>query len=424
MSYAYWVRLTDGSEIGPLDPAALQSWFENGLIGRDTPARRDGSPRWNRLAQEIDVRTWRGGAATPARPATPAPRALSARPTPRTPVALPSAQAEASPGRARALLAGAVALVVVLLAAGLLLRGRAGSTENGPLRFSDERRVEDPAAGLVLSLPAAWAALEGEPFPVPPDARQRLHARDARASAYLVSRQCPPGATLTEALELSLRAWRPLAPGFTEKQRREVRVAGRQGLAVEGRRDGPNGAEWARLTVWREGWHELALVVWAPEARERAAASATDQLVAAVLHPNGFGLQLEEALGRAAKEVPFLDRATAERLMQSSQAQILEPPDLLRRSYERLGRGLPVLSPGEQADLTRLHGALYAALAGRDRQRLADYVEKARDRQPLAEDDDRAVLPLLQRGCARLGTKQQERLRQLFGRAVASAQGA
>lgn len=422
MSYAYWVRLSDGSEIGPLDPAALQSWFENGLIGRDTPARRDGSKRWNRLAQELDVRGWRGGAAAPARAVTPAPRGAPARPTPRGPIPVPVFD-QAGPFRSRAWLLGGAALLVVL-GAGLALRHSAGAAGSATLELSDQRRVEDAATGLVLELPAAWSVVEGEPFPVPPDAQRRLHARDARTTAYLVRRSCPPGATLPEALDLTLRAWRPLAPGFAEKRRGETRVAQRPALSLEGRREGPAGGEWSRLTVWREGWHELALVVWAPEERQAEAIRAEQALLAAVQHPTGFGLRLDEALGRAARELPFLDRATSERLMRSSQAQVLEPPDLLRRSYERLGRGLPALSPLEQADLTRLHGSLYGALAGRDRQRLADYVEKARNRQPLVEADDRAVLPLLQRGCARLGTKQQERLRQLFGRAVSAAEGA
>jgi len=423
MSYAYYVRLSDGSEIGPLDPAALRSWFENGLIGRDTPARRDGSTRWNPLAQEIDVRGWKGGAAAPARPSTPAPRGAASRPTPRKPVAASGPEAGPASGRSRALLAGGAALAVLLAAAALVLRGRGSSTGADELRFSGERRIEEPVAGLVLELPSAWGALEGEPFPAPPDARERLHARGPQASAYLVIRPRTPGATLAEALEASLRAWRPLAPGFEEKGRRNVRVAERPALAVDGRRDESSGGEWARVTAWREGWHDLTLVVWAPEASQAAASAATDRLLAAVQHPAGLGLRLEEALDRAARETPFLDRATVERLMQSSQAQILEPPDLLRRSYERLGRGMGALSPAEQADLTRLHGALYAALPGRDRQRLADYVERARERQPLVEAEDRAVLALVQRGCARLGAKQQDRLRQLFGRAVAS-QGA
>ncbi len=422
MSYAYWVRLADGSEIGPLDPVALQSWFESGLIGRDTPARRDGSKRWNRLAQELDVRAWRGGSTAPSRATTPVPRSAASRPTPRKAMPVPVFDEPAS-GRWRAWLLGGAALVLVL-GVGLVLRRSVGAAGSQALRLSDDRRVEDAAAGLVIDLPTAWSVVEGEPFPVPPDAYQRLYARDAQATAYLVRRSCPPGATLTEALDLSVRAWRPLAPGFTEKRRGEARVAQRAALSAEGRRDGPASGEWSRLTVWREGWHELALVVWAPESRQAQAVKAEQALLAAVQHPTGFGARLDEALGRAAKEVPFLDRATSERLMRSSQAQLLEPPDLLRRSYERLGRGLPALSSLEQADLTRLHGSLYAALPGRDRQRLADYVEKARNRQPLAEADDRAVLPLLQRGCAHLGGKQQERLRQLFGRAVSAAEGA
>ncbi len=43
----YKVRITDGSEIGPLDLAALRTWFAQGLIDRDSPVLKPGSTRWS-----------------------------------------------------------------------------------------------------------------------------------------------------------------------------------------------------------------------------------------------------------------------------------------------------------------------------------------------------------------------------------------
>src|SRR5262245_35800643 len=43
----YKVRIADGSEIGPLDLAALRTWYAQGLIDRDSPVLTPGSKRWS-----------------------------------------------------------------------------------------------------------------------------------------------------------------------------------------------------------------------------------------------------------------------------------------------------------------------------------------------------------------------------------------
>lgn len=43
----YKVRIADGSEIGPLDLAALRTWFAQGLIDGDSPVLQPGSKRWS-----------------------------------------------------------------------------------------------------------------------------------------------------------------------------------------------------------------------------------------------------------------------------------------------------------------------------------------------------------------------------------------
>ncbi|MFI5184277.1 MAG: DUF4339 domain-containing protein [Vicinamibacteria bacterium] len=52
------VRLDDGSEVGPLDLGMVQTWFERGLITRDTMVQRPGGSRWIRLAEASDLRQW------------------------------------------------------------------------------------------------------------------------------------------------------------------------------------------------------------------------------------------------------------------------------------------------------------------------------------------------------------------------------
>lgn len=55
------VRLDDGSEVGPLDLRMVQTWFEQGLISRDTMVQRPGVPRWVPLAEAADLSQWGGG---------------------------------------------------------------------------------------------------------------------------------------------------------------------------------------------------------------------------------------------------------------------------------------------------------------------------------------------------------------------------
>jgi len=40
------VRLGDGSEIGPMDLAALRTWLAQGLVDGESPVMRPGSRKW------------------------------------------------------------------------------------------------------------------------------------------------------------------------------------------------------------------------------------------------------------------------------------------------------------------------------------------------------------------------------------------
>jgi hypothetical protein len=421
MPQVYRVKLADGSVIGPLDRDALQSWFENGLIVRDTPTQLEGSTRWAPLEQAVETRGWRGSQpTTPSRPTASRPRqpqagtrSTSSRSTP-VPA---SADDDASAGRRQWILAGAALVVVIGVAAWWLMRDGGSSARPA----SAERRIEAPELDLALDLPAGWVLLTpGESAPVvPPDARWTLAEESAHLTAYVAARPHAAG-DAASTLEPALASFQRLAPGFSPDKRETTHVGERDVQLCEGKRPASGGPEWVRIAAWREGWQDFALVAWAPENQRRAPAL-VDNLLRGVSHPGGVGHLLDLALHRAATDVPHLDRATAERLMQASGAQILEPPDLLRRSYERLGRGLGALSPSEKSELTALHGALYASLGGADRQRLASYVDRARERQPLAASDDQAILPVLRAAVGKLPAARRARLQQLFAKAVAAA---
>ena len=75
------VRLGDGSEIGPMDLAALRTWLAQGLVDGDSPVMRPGSRKWTPLATVPELKDVVG-----ARPkAAPRPaRARPGRPEPET----------------------------------------------------------------------------------------------------------------------------------------------------------------------------------------------------------------------------------------------------------------------------------------------------------------------------------------------------
>ncbi len=75
------VRLGDGSEIGPMDLAALRTWLAQGLVDGDSPVMRPGSRKWVTLGTVPELKG-AFGASRP-RPA----RARAGRPTPAPPEA-------------------------------------------------------------------------------------------------------------------------------------------------------------------------------------------------------------------------------------------------------------------------------------------------------------------------------------------------
>jgi len=83
------VRLGDGSEIGPMDLAALQTWLAQGLVDGDSPVMRPGSRKWAPLATVPELKAVVGARPKAAprptrpRPGRPAPEAAEAEdPTP------------------------------------------------------------------------------------------------------------------------------------------------------------------------------------------------------------------------------------------------------------------------------------------------------------------------------------------------------
>ncbi len=61
------VRLGDGSEIGPMDLSALQTWLAQGLVDGDSPVMRPGSRKWAPLATVPELKNALGARPKPGR---------------------------------------------------------------------------------------------------------------------------------------------------------------------------------------------------------------------------------------------------------------------------------------------------------------------------------------------------------------------
>jgi len=55
MASGYKVRIADGSEIGPLDLAAVKSWYAQGLLTKDSAVLKPGTNKWTTLAHVLDL---------------------------------------------------------------------------------------------------------------------------------------------------------------------------------------------------------------------------------------------------------------------------------------------------------------------------------------------------------------------------------
>jgi hypothetical protein len=55
---AFKVRLNDGSEMGPLDIQMLRSWYQQGLVNRESKVRPSGSKQWVPLFKAVNIEDW------------------------------------------------------------------------------------------------------------------------------------------------------------------------------------------------------------------------------------------------------------------------------------------------------------------------------------------------------------------------------
>jgi hypothetical protein len=104
--------------------------------------------------------------------------------------------------------------------------------------------------------------------------------------------------------------------------------------------------------------------------------------------------------------------------MSRSAAQVLEPPEVFRRAYGLVGRGLYALSRPESKEMGDLHASIYASLPPTVRGRLGDYIDRARSRYATTPEEDRQMSQVMKSAVLSLPADKRARLQELFEKAM------
>ena len=391
-SKGFRVRLDDGSEMD-LDSNMVRSWYDQGLIRGDTPMRAPGSRNWKRMDEVVEMRGWG--------PSDAGPEDVYDEDSP----------AAAGAQKWRSFVASGLMFAVAAAAAYLWFFPERWTPALAPTPWKE---IALGALVLALALVRGWPV--GRMF--------------ARVVMLLAAFALFPLAGLLIAqgvrglpLLVLLSAW-ILASGFFAFLGAVVATSsailfliaillGAAGIAYFGYV--PPGSAAAPPTA------QLAAPAPPPTVPQTVpiAPASTVPALSASPAPSpttdpGFTL----AVRAATQEVPLLTPHAAELLMSRSAAQVLEPPEAFRRAYGLVGRGLHALSKPESKEMGDLHTLIYSSLPPGERDRLGDYIDRARSRYATTPEEDRQMSRLMKRVVTSLPADKRARLQALFEKAM------
>ncbi len=126
-----------------------------------------------------------------------------------------------------------------------------------------------------------------------------------------------------------------------------------------------------------------------------------------------------QALQEATEQLPHLAPDAIRLVLSRSPTGVLDPPEAFQAACDAADRGLSALTPAERRELKALRSALLATLSHVERERVLEY-DQVRARRTPFEFEDRSALELFARGARALPSDNHERLRKLFGKAIAA----
>jgi hypothetical protein len=383
MAKGFRVRLDDGSEMD-LDSDMVRSWYDQGLIQGSTPMRAPGSKNWKRMDEVVEMRGWKDSSG----------RAEDDEDE--------EAAGPAGPQKWRSYVASALLFVAA---------GAAGYMSFFPERWTPAlapvpwREIALGALVLALSLVRGWPI--GRMFT---RVVMLLAAFALFPLAGLLIAQGVRGLPLL----VLLCAW-VVASGFFALLGAAVATVSAILFLVT-------------ILLGAAGVYYFGYVPpgTAPPAAVAAPTAPQTLPVAPTAAPPTFAPSASSApdagialaVRAATQEIPLLSPPAAELLMSKSAAHVLEPPEAFRRAYGLVGHGLHALSKSESKEMGELHTALYASLPPAQRDRLGDYIDRARNRYATTPEEDRQMSQLMKSAVLSLPADRRARLQALFEKAM------
>ena len=385
-SKGFRVRLDDGSEMD-LDSDMVRSWHDQGLIRGDTPMRAPGSKSWKRMDEVVEMRGWRESG-----------RADEDD--------VEEVAGPAGPQVWRSYVASALMFVAAGAAAYLWFFPDRWTPALAPTPW---REIALGALVLGLSLVRGWPV--GRMF--------------ARVVMLLAAFALFPLAGLLIAqgvrgvpLLVLLSAW-VVASGFFAFLGAAVATASAILFLVTILLGGAGVYYFGCVPPGTAP--PVAVPAAPPPAAPPQSTAAAPASTPPSISPSASvapDARLALALRAATQEVPLLSPRAAELLMSRSAAQVLEPPEAFRRAYGLVGRGLHALSRSESKEMGDLHTAIYASLPPAQRDRLGDYIDRARSRYATTPEEDRQMSQVMKSAVLALPADKRARLQSLFEKAM------
>jgi hypothetical protein len=444
MANAYTVRLPDGKEYGPADFEALRAWKEEGRIGPDTLVWREGATDWRPLSQVMEtgelhaevaleptvtVAARPSPAAAPEMPPLAVAPAESPKPVARSRPAGPSRTARRprpSPWRIvvpAGILAALLGGAYVWWTAGAPARERQRAEAEIKSFGLPDRRFADELLGLRLDLPAGWILLRPDsPFFHAPTAKLRVAHPGLRAFGRIQAEVRPRGPhSLDAMLDRAVEDWRLFAAGLVEQGRSEASVAGTPArkATVTWSADGQEIR--GTVVVWRDGWNELALLVWGPGASATEVNTATDALVSQLQMAGVAAARIKAAADTVAPAIPELSRASVEALVEERLAAGKPTDDLPDASLRVVSRGLRALTGQESQEMGQIYAQVYKPLKEKERARLAAWLAQVRSGAAVPPAEGQAMRQALSDGLLALPEDVRAHLQTLNEKAVTAA---
>lgn len=425
MNASYLVHLPDGTEYGPIDRATLEAWHAEGRLPDETLVWPEGAPEWLSVPAALGEATPAAAGTAAAVPASPAGMG-SGRVRPVRPASeRPAAGAASAFPLYRVLLLAGVAIVALVLVAGLwralqpwvARRSQIAAVQSQAL---PDRRLEDREAGLVVDLPSGWVALRpGNSYVAAPDARLRI-ARPSLPAFAAVSMVARP--RLMDALDAHLDALLqerlPRQPSTKEAGRGDVQLGRGRGRLVRTRWEDGLVAMQGATVVWADGYDLFALDAWAPESAGEAFGSEVLSLCRAVTPTGVVGQRVEDAVDRIALEVPELSRDALRLLVSERMSQGRSLDDVPQAALLMVSRGLDALAPAEANEMRAIYQQVWAPVPEAQRVRHAALLGALKAGREVPVADLAQVREALKAGVLALPPADRERLQELSARAV------